>query len=104
MKYLLGIDIGSSSVKCSLLSIESGVSVGSAYSPSAEMQILSPGPGFAEQDPEIWWKELRNAMAMLADECDFKKNEIAAIGISYQMHGLVMLDKEGNPLRSSIIW
>ncbi len=104
MKYLLGIDIGSSSVKCSLLSIESGVSVGSAYSPSTEMQILSPEPGFAEQDPEIWWKELRNAMAMLADECDFKKNEIAAIGISYQMHGLVMLDKEGNSLRSSIIW
>jgi len=104
MKYLLGIDIGSSSVKCSLVSIETGLCAGSAYSPSSEMQINAPENGFAEQDPLVWWNELKNAMAMLADECDYKKNDIAAIGISYQMHGLVMLDKDGNPLRSSIIW
>ncbi len=104
MKYLLGIDIGSSSVKCSLVSVETGLCIGAAYSPSSEMQILAPQPGFAEQDPLIWWNELKNAMAMLADECDYKKNDIAAIGISYQMHGLVMLDKDGNALRSSVIW
>ncbi|MEY3153105.1 MAG: hypothetical protein RLZZ333_1702 [Bacteroidota bacterium] len=104
MKYLLGIDVGSSSVKCSLVSVETGLCIGAAYSPSSEMQILAPQPGFAEQDPLMWWNELKNAMAMLADECDYKKNDIAAIGISYQMHGLVMLDKDGNALRSSVIW
>ena len=104
MKFLLGIDIGSSSVKCALISVDSGECVASAYSPSSEMLIHSPQAGFAEQDPETWWKELRNAMAILSDECDFKKNDIAAIGISYQMHGLVMLDKQGNALRPSIIW
>jgi len=104
MKFLLGIDVGSSSVKCALVAIDSGECVASAYSPSSEMKIHSPQAGFAEQDPETWWKELRNAMAILADEYDFKKNDIAAIGISYQMHGLVMLDKEGNSLRPSIIW
>ena len=104
MKFLLGIDIGSSSVKCALISIDSGECVASAYSPSSEMLIHAPQSGFAEQDPATWWKELRNAMAILADECDFKKNDIAAIGISYQMHGLVMVDKDGNSLRPSIIW
>lgn len=104
MKYLLGIDVGSSSVKCSLVSVETGLCIGAAYSPSSEMQILAPQTGFAEQDPLMWWNELKNAMAMLADECDYKKNDIAAIGISYQMHGLVMLDKDGNALRSSVIW
>lgn len=104
MKFLLGIDIGSSSVKCALISVDSGECVASVYSPSSEMLIHSPQAGFAEQDPETWWKELRNAMAILSDECDFKKNDIGAIGISYQMHGLVMLDKQGNALRPSIIW
>ena len=104
MKFLLGIDFGSSSVKCALIAIDSGECVASAYSPSSEMQIHAPKTGFAEQEPETWWKELRNAMAILADECDFKKNDIAAIGISYQMHGLVMVNKEGNSLRPSIIW
>lgn len=104
MKYLLGFDIGSSSVKCALLSIDTGECVGAAFSPSAEMAISSPQPGFAEQDPETWWRELKNAMQLLQDECDFKKDEVAAIGISYQMHGLVAVDREGNPVRPSIIW
>ena len=104
MKFLLGIDVGSSSVKCALIAIDSGECVASAYAPSSEMKIHAPENGFAEQDPETWWKELRNAMAMLSDDYDFKKNDVAAIGISYQMHGLVMLDKDGNSLRPSIIW
>ena len=104
MKFLLGIDVGSSSVKCALIEIDSGACVASAYAPSSEMQIHAPQSGFAEQDPDTWWTELRNAMSMLADEYDYKKNDIAAIGISYQMHGLVMVDKDGHPLRPSIIW
>jgi xylulokinase len=104
MKYLLGIDIGSSSVKCALVAVDSGSCVATAYSPSSEMLISAPHPGFAEQDPDMWWRELRNAMAILADEYDFKKEDVGAIGISYQMHGLVAVDKEGVPVRSSIIW
>ncbi len=104
MKYLLGIDIGSSSVKCALIHVDTGTCVASAYSPSSEMRISSPQAGFAEQDPEMWWTELRNAMSMLADEYDYKAGEIAAIGISYQMHGLVAVDRDGAPVRSSIIW
>ena len=104
MKYLLGIDIGSSSVKCALVSVDTGECEGSAFSPSSEMVIHAPKQGFAEQDPSLWWHELRNAMALLAREVEFKKDEVAAIGISYQMHGLVAVDREGNPVRPSIIW
>ncbi|MFN5423222.1 MAG: xylulokinase [bacterium] len=104
MKYLLGIDIGSSSVKCALVSIDTGECVASAFSPSSEMVIHAPQQGFAEQDPSLWWQELRNAMALLSRETEFKKDEVAAIGISYQMHGLVAVDREGNPIRPSIIW
>lgn len=104
MKYLLGIDIGSSSVKCALIHVETGDCVASAFSPSREMLISAPAAGFAEQDPAMWWAELRNAMSILADEYDYKGGDIAAIGISYQMHGLVAVDKEGVPVRPSIIW
>lgn len=104
MKYLLGIDIGSSSVKCALVSIDTGECIASAFSPSSEMVIDSPRQGFAEQHPELWWQELCNAMALLSRETDFKKDEVAAIGISYQMHGLVAVDRDGHPVRPSIIW
>ncbi len=103
-RYLLGIDIGSSSVKTALLDIDSGKPVAVAQSPSVEMPISSPLPGFAEQDPEMWWSEMLNAYNKLRRKIDFGKDEIAAIGISYQMHGLVCLDKNFQPLRSSIIW
>ena len=66
MKYLLGFDIGSSSVKATLLEIASGKTVASAFSPSSEMPMQSPQPGFAEQDPEMWWRELVNAMNKVA--------------------------------------
>lgn len=104
MKYLLGIDIGSSSVKCSLVSIHTGECVASAFSPQQEMKISSPEPGFAEQDPDMWWQELKNAMVQLSHEHEFAGGDIAAIGISYQMHGLVMVDRNGVPVRKSIIW
>jgi xylulokinase len=104
MKYLLGFDIGSSSVKATLLEINSGKAVASAFSPSSEMPMQSPQPSFAEQDPEMWWNELINAMNKLHQQISFNGDEVAAIGIAYQMHGLVCIDKNLKPLRPSIIW
>ncbi len=104
MKYLLGFDIGSSSVKAALLEIATGKSVAAAFSPAVEMVIAAPRPGFAEQDPEQWWTELIHAVQQLHQQVSFDGKEVAAIGISYQMHGLVCVDKDLKPLRPSIIW
>ena len=104
MKYLLGFDIGSSSVKATLLEIASGKTIASAFSPSSEMPMQSPQTGFAEQDPEMWWRELVNAVNKLHQQISFNGDEVAAIGIAYQMHGLVCVDKNLKPLRPSIIW
>ena len=104
MKYLLGFDIGSSSIKATLLEINSGIAVASAFSPSSEMPMQSLQPGFAEQDPGMWWSELVNAMNKLHQQVAFNPDEVAAIGIAYQMHGLVCVDKNLKPLRPSIIW
>lgn len=101
---MLGYDLGSSSVKAALLDAESGKPLVSAFSPASEMKIHSPRPGFAEQDPEHWWKELIRATELLRQKIPFTKSEIGAIGISYQMHGLVCIDKKGDPLRPAIIW
>lgn len=104
MKYLLGFDIGSSSVKAALLHADSGKLAASAFSPSHEMEIISVKPGFAEQHPERWWDELINATNLLRQKISYKPDEIISIGISYQMHGLVCIDKNLQPLRPSIIW
>lgn len=103
-KYLLGIDIGSSSIKTALLDIDSGQPAASAFSPSDEMPMICTQPGFAEQDPELWWNELINSLALLRKNHPFKGEDVAAIGISYQMHGLVCIDKNNKPVRNSIIW
>jgi xylulokinase len=103
-RYLLGFDIGSSSVKVALVDADSGSPVASAFAPEVEMPILAPEPGFAEQHPETWWSELKNALFKLRLNHAFESNDIQAIGISYQMHGLVAVDRQGIPLRSSIIW
>lgn len=104
MKYLLGYDIGSSSIKAALLEADSGKIIASAFSPSSEMEIISLQPGFAEQDPERWWQELIIATKKLQQQISYKPGEIIAIGISYQMHGLVCVDKNLQSLRPSIIW
>ena len=101
--YLLGYDIGTSSVKASLVDVTTGQSVASAQYPDAEAPITANQPGWAEQEPEMWWEELKQATKRVFSIADVK-NEISAIGISYQMHGLVCVDKEGKPLRPSIIW
>ncbi|MGM0375320.1 MAG: xylulokinase [Bacteroidota bacterium] len=104
MKYTLGFDIGSSSVKVSLLDIEKGTSAGSAFYPKTEMPISAPHPDWAEQSPEEWWDNLKQALKEVLNTSDVKASEIKAIGITYQMHGLVALDKNGEVVRPSIIW
>jgi len=102
--YLLGFDIGSSSVKVSVVNGETGECVGSSFSPKKEMIIHSSRPGWAEQDPEEWWKNLKIALSDVLQSASVPVEEIESIGISYQMHGLVLLDKNDKVLRPSIIW
>lgn len=103
-RYLLGYDLGSSSVKATLLDIHTGQVAASATSPEHEMSIHSVHPGWAEQDPELWWTHIvRATQAMLATS-GIRGNDIEAIGISYQMHGLVAVDASHKVLRASIIW
>ena len=103
-KYLLGYDIGSSSVKASLVSIETGKSVASAFYPDSEAPIKAVNPGWAEQEPDDWWTYLKNVTAKVMQMSGAKGSDIEAIGISYQMHGLVCVDKNGKALRPAIIW
>jgi len=102
--YLLGFDIGSSSVKATLLDAANGEVLGSASSPQQELEIIALKPGWAEQDPETWWTHAKLALAAIAATGDVDLNQVAAIGISYQMHGLVLVDKQQQVLRPSIIW
>jgi xylulokinase len=102
--FLIGLDIGSSSVKASLLEIETGKVISSATSPGKEMEIMSDHPGWAEQDPETWWYHVKQVVQKLKSNVNFDPGDIGAVGISYQMHGLVLVDKEKNVLRPSIIW
>ncbi len=102
--YTLGFDIGSSSVKVSILNAESGKLEASAFSPKAEMPITAVKAGWAEQDPNMWWENLKIATAEVLSTSRIKSEQIVAIGISYQMHGLVIVDKNKQVLRPSIIW
>ena len=102
--YILGYDIGSSSVKTTLMEAESGRAVASAASPKKEMEIIATAPGWAEQDPEIWWKNVKLATARIKSAVSFDPADIQAIGISYQMHGLVIIDRNRQVLRPAIIW
>lgn len=99
---LLGYDVGSSSVKASLVEVESGKCVASVFYPKQEAPIISLKNGWAEQDPLMWWENLKAATADVLAQAG--RNDVAAIGISYQMHGLVCVDRDLNPLRPSIIW
>ena len=102
--YLLGYDIGSSSVKASLVNAESGKCVSSAFFPKTEAEIIAVKPGWAEQNPENWWENLKQATQAVLAESRVDAADIKAIGISYQMHGLVCVDKDQNVLRPAIIW
>lgn len=104
MEYLLGLDVGSSSVKASLLDVSTGKCAGSAFYPKTEQKITSPEPGFAEQDPQLWYDTAKEALKDAMAEAGAKPEEVKAIGIAYQMHGLVCVDKDQNALRPAIIW
>ena len=102
--FLLGYDIGSSSVKASLVHAETGKCVASAFFPKTEAAIIAVKPGWAEQHPEDWWENLIRSTKAIMQESRINPAEIKAIGISYQMHGLVCVDKEQKVLRPAIIW
>lgn len=103
-KYLLGYDVGSSSIKASVIDSESGSAIGSATSPDKELAMISKESGWAEQHPDTWWKHVIKSTHQLIKKHKIDTSKIAGIGISYQMHGLVVVDKNHNVLRPSIIW
>ncbi|MCQ2181927.1 MAG: carbohydrate kinase [Bacteroidales bacterium] len=100
--YSLGIDVGSSSVKVALLDIETGKCAASSTNPKTEAPIKAVQKGWAEQDPQSWWKYMCEGIKEMAKEYDM--SQVVSIGISYQMHGLVALDKDLKPVRDAIIW
>lgn len=102
--YLLGYDIGSSSVKACLVEAASGKIIASDFYPKEEMKISAVKPGWAEQEPEEWWSNLKNAHQSIMTKSRVKSEDIKAIGITWQMHGLVLVDKDQKVLRPSIIW
>ncbi len=100
----LGLDVGSSSVKASVIDGDSGVCLASEFFPKKEMAIHAVETGWAEQHPDLWWDNMKMAIKAVLRTEGVDKNQIGGIGISYQMHGLVCVDKNGNALRPSIIW
>ena len=102
--YYLGFDLGSSSIKVSIVCSKTGKNIHTLNEPSDEMQIISNQNNWAEQDPDTWWSHICNGTKRVLKESKVKNKEIISIGISYQMHGLVIIDKNGKSLRNSIIW
>ena len=102
--YLLGYDIGSSSIKAALVRIADGTTVAVEQYPETEMPIIAQQPGWAEQDPELWWQHVCKVTTILLQKSKVDKQDIKGIGIAYQMHGLVVVDENQKVLRPSIIW
>lgn len=103
-RYLLGFDVGSSSVKASLVNADTGKCVATAFYPEKEAPIMAVKAGWAEQDPQMWWDNAKLSLKKIMADAQVKGDDIKAIGISYQMHGLVCVDKNLQALRPSIIW
>jgi xylulokinase len=104
MALLLGYDVGSSSIKATLMEAGTGTALASATSPETELEIVAKELGWAEQDPGVWWEHVKAVTQKIKAEAEFDTGDVKAIGISYQMHGLVVVDKNNEVLRSSIIW
>lgn len=102
--YLLGYDVGSSSIKASIIDVKTGRVVGSGQSPTEELAMHAVQPGWAEQDPAAWWEHAVKSLQLALNGGRVAARDIKAIGISYQMHGLVCVDKDQQVLRPSIIW
>ena len=101
---LLGIDIGTSSIKVSVVDSATQQVVSQAQYPDEESLITAVKPGWAEQSPEMWWTHVREAFNRCKANASFQPHDISSIGIAYQMHGLVLVDSNQNLLRDSIIW
>lgn len=101
---LLGIDVGTSSVKVSVVDAATHQCVASAHYPETEAEIITPYQGWAEQSPDQWWEYVKQAILKCNAQGSYDPQDIAAIGIAYQMHGLVLVDKDGHVLRNAIIW
>jgi xylulokinase len=104
MALLLGYDVGSSSIKATLMEAETGEVLATATSPDKELEIIAEKAGWAEQHPEVWWENVVSATRQIKAKAKFEILDVEAIGISYQMHGLVVVDKNREVLRPSIIW
>ena len=104
MALLLGYDVGSSSVKATLMSAGTGKALAAATSPNRELEIIAHKSGWAEQHPDTWWQHVKLATEKIKSKVPFDVSDVKAIGISYQMHGLVVVDKNQQVLRPSIIW
>lgn len=101
---LLGLDIGSSSVKASLIDSGTGRVIAHSTSPAKELEIMAAKPGWAEQHPDLWWEHVCNCLLDLKSRAARDLARTKSVGITYQMHGLVLVDRDGKPVRPSIIW
>ncbi len=104
MALLLGYDVGSSSIKATLMDAVTGEVLASATVPDREMEIIAKKTGWAEQHPETWWENCITAAQKIKAATNFTAGDVRAIGISYQMHGLVLVDNRNQVLRPAIIW
>src|SRR5688500_13732832 len=101
---LLGIDVGTSSIKVSVVEAATQKIISSAHYPETETEIIALQNGWAEQSPDLWWDHVQEAILHAHAKGDYNPQDIGAIGITYQMHGLVLVDKNQHVLRNSIIW
>ena len=102
--YSIGYDIGSSSVKAALVEVDTGKKIAVTHEPEGEMGMISPKISWAEQDPEVWWELVCLVTKKLLKQTGVDSAKVSGIGIAYQMHGLVVVDRKGIPLRNAIIW
>ena len=102
--YFIGYDLGSSSLKTALVDSETGETLTVIKTPAEELGIDAPYPGWAEQDPELWWKCICEGTREILSKTKVAAEAISGIGIAYQMHGLVTLDRTGQCVRPAIIW
>jgi xylulokinase len=102
--FTIGIDLGSSSIKLSLFDVETGLGLTTLQLPETELSIIALKPGWAEQDPNEWWHLIQLGIPQLIAQSGIDGDEVAAIGITYQMHGLVCVDHNHQPVRPAIIW
>ena len=98
MKKYIGVDLGTSSIKLLLVSQDGHIE----KTASEDYPLSFPQPGWSEQDPELWWSAFKRSLAELLKDTDV--SEIAALGVAGQMHGLVVLDKDGKVIRPAILW